>query len=129
MLALRVVAQQGDRLDIGPAIIRWLAFAYWATLLGLVPVLAVIGNWAYTAWSIVLLLTTAMSPVNQGLHDRWAGSAVIRRADARTNPIVIGCLVLALVGVLLFILLPVMALLSITPEMWEDILSQVGDSI
>ena len=77
----------------------------------------------------MLLLTTAMSPVNQGLHDRWAGSAVIRRADARTNPILIGCLILALIGVLLFIVLPVMAFMSITPEMWEEILSQVGDSI
>ena len=32
------------------------------------------------AWAIALLVTTATSPTEQGWHDRWAGSLVVRRA-------------------------------------------------
>ena len=87
---------------------------------------------AFFVWPVVAILLRGLRPDGQ-----WDLSAlgdvltdpVIRRADARTNPILIGCLILALIGVLLFIVLPVMAFMSITPEMWEEILSQVGDSI
>jgi hypothetical protein len=33
---------------------------------------------ALLLWSIVLLVTTAVSPTKQGLHDRFANSAIVQ---------------------------------------------------
>jgi uncharacterized RDD family membrane protein YckC len=129
LLALRIVrATDGGTLDIVPAIIRWVAFGYVFTVLTVLPGVSVVSNWLLTGWTIVLLLTTAMSAVNQGIHDRWAGSAVVRRADARTSPALVGCLAIALVLLVLVILLPILALIAVAPQL-EEILSEVGQSI
>lgn len=130
LLALRVVeADDGSTLEIGPAVIRFVAYGLPLSILALLPgVLGVIGSYGTTGWSIVLLLTTAMHPAHRGLHDRWAGSAVVRRADASNNAAVVGCLVIGLILIGLFIVLPIVVLIALGPQM-EEILSQVGESI
>ena len=69
-----------------------------------------------------------MSATRQGLHDRWAGSSVVQSLDARTNAALVGCLVIALIGIGVFILLPIVGLLLLGDQL-EEILSSVGQSI
>jgi uncharacterized RDD family membrane protein YckC len=129
LLALRIVSSPGGgSFEIGPAVVRWLAFGYPLSIVSLIPVLGSFASYALTGWTIVLLLTTAMSDTNQGLHDRWAGSAIVRRIGAPNNTALIGCLVIALIVVALFIVLPILALLALGPQL-DEILSAVGESI
>jgi hypothetical protein len=77
-------------------------------------------------WAVILLVTTAASPTKQGLHDRFAGSAIVQPIG-REGP-VIPCLILL---VLLFVVLPLIAvvgLLAVGSQLTE-ILSEVGTSI
>ena len=94
----------------------------------LIPVIASVASYALIGWSIVLLLTTAMSDTNQGLHDRWGESAVVRRIGTSNNTALIGCLLIALIVVGLFFVLPIVALIFLGGQV-EEILSEVGDSI
>ncbi len=129
LLALEIVdATSGAALSVRAAVIRWLAFGVPLSLLAALPVIGEISSWVLVGWSVFLLMTTAMSPMNQGMHDRWAGSAVMRRAGASTNGAAIGCLVIAIVGVLVFIVLPIAFLIAAGPEL-EEILREIGESI
>src|SRR5688572_6754506 len=113
LLALEIVdATSGAALTVRAAVIRWLAFGAFLSLLAALPVIGEISSWVLIGWSVFLLMTTAMSPVNQGIHDRWAGSAVMRRGGASTNGAAIGCLVIAIVVILLFIVLPIALLIA-----------------
>ncbi|MGH2463071.1 MAG: RDD family protein [Candidatus Limnocylindria bacterium] len=72
----------GERLTWGAATIRWLLLTLGPiptliTLIvpsasGLVVLLAI-------GWWIALLVTTAISPTKQGLHDQWSQTLVVRR--------------------------------------------------
>ena len=127
LLALEIVdATSGAALSVRAAVIRWLAFGVPLSLLAALPVIGEISSWVLVGWSVFLLMTTAMSPMNQGMHDRWAGSAVMRRAGASTNGAAIGCLVIAIVGVLVFIVLPIAFLIAAGPEL-EEILREIGE--
>jgi len=130
LLALRIVAAPGGRpLAITPAIIRWAAFGYPLAITAVSPVLSNITSLALLVWTIALLLTTATSDTKQGLHDRWAGSAIIRRIGASDTPAVIGCILVTVLLLGLFIILPILFLTSIDPDVLQEILSQVGESI
>src|SRR3954470_5721746 len=65
-------AFDGRTLTVNQAIRRWLGFGWFLGLLGLVPSLTAIAGVAELAWHIALLISTAMSPTRQGLHDRFA---------------------------------------------------------
>ena len=78
------------------------------------------------AWTLVLLVTTASSPTKQGLHDKFAGSAVVRPATAG-NGLAITCLIVALIVPILAIFSLVSLILLGTQV--SSILSAVGDSI
>ena len=124
-LGLRVVQAPGPAsLGIGPAVTRWLAFGYPLSFLALVPVLGTVASWALTGWTIVLLITTAISDTNQGLHDRFAGSAVLRRVGAGSGWAVVGCLIIVGLFFLLAIILPFVALASMPPEFWDELQRQ-----
>jgi uncharacterized RDD family membrane protein YckC len=88
--------------------IRWLSL-YLLSVLALIPVLAGIGGLASLIWYIVLLATTASSATKQGLHDRWAGSAVVATGPQNTG-LAWGCL---LIFVVLFFILIFVALAAI----------------
>ena len=129
LLSLRIAsAASGHRFGIGQATVRWAAFGYPLTLLAVVDASSQFASWALTAWSVVLLLTTILSDTNQGLHDRWSGSVIVQRAGARVNGALVGCLVVALVLVVLFVLLPIAAL-ALLGDQLDVILSEVGQSI
>ncbi|HEX5828602.1 MAG TPA: hypothetical protein VFY23_13840, partial [Candidatus Limnocylindrales bacterium] len=72
------------------------------------------------------LYTTATSPTKQGLHDRFAGTAVVRSATAG-NGGALACLVVALI-------IPVIAIVSLIALIGlggqvSSILSTVGESV
>ena len=113
-IGMRIVTAPGGRpFGIGPAVIRWVAFGYPFSLLSLIPVVGEVASYALIGWIIVLLLTTAMSDTNQGLHDRWAGSAVVRRLGAGMGCVAVGCLLIVVILVGLFVLLPIVALVDV----------------
>jgi hypothetical protein len=55
---------------------------------------------AQLVWAIVLLISTTTSPTKQGLHDRFANSAVVRPAGAGTG-LATTCLVVVIVLLLI----------------------------
>jgi hypothetical protein len=82
-LALRMRVRgdtRGEALTIPRALARWiLLFPPFATVSALaagVPLLGWLVWGSALGWYLVLLLTTAQSETNQGLHDRIAGSVV-----------------------------------------------------
>jgi uncharacterized RDD family membrane protein YckC len=119
-------AFDGKPLTTEQAIRRWLGlgqflslFAFSAAAVGLVGLLSLV-------WSLVLFLTTASSQTKQGLHDRFANSAVVRPVNAG-NGLVYTCLVVVF-------LLPVLAILAflslfIVGGQVSEILSAVGTSV
>jgi uncharacterized RDD family membrane protein YckC len=78
-------AADGASLTMEQAIKRWLAlggvFAL-AQFLNPLPGLGILIALASFVWVIALLYTTATSPTKQGLHDRYAGSVVVKAARA-----------------------------------------------
>jgi hypothetical protein len=89
-LALRMrVRDRTDEqtLSLGRALARWiLLFPPFATVSALTAGMPVVGALVWGAavvWYLVLLLTTARSDMNQGLHDRIAHS-VVRKLSPQT---------------------------------------------
>jgi len=78
-------AADGATLTMEQAVKRWLAlggvFAI-AQFLNPLPGLGILIALASFVWVIALLYTTASSPTKQGLHDRYAGSVVVKSARA-----------------------------------------------
>jgi uncharacterized RDD family membrane protein YckC len=120
-------AMDGRKLTYGQALKRWVAFGTWLPALIIEPRLAGLASLALFVWFIALLITTASSPTRQGLHDRFAETAIVRPVGAGGGGLVVGCIVifalLALVAVL-----AIVALIIVGAEV-STILSNVGDSI
>ncbi len=121
-------AFDGRPLSIVQAVKRWLGLGLflsifdlvaqpgqgWPTLLGFI-------------WSVVLLVTTAMSPTKQGLHDKFANSALVRPANAGSRGLLLACAVI--IGIfVVFAILGVILFLLAAGDI-RDILSRIGDSI
>ena len=86
-LALRMRVRDrpnGGTLPLGRALARWiLLFPPFATVSALtagMPLLGAVVWGTAVVWYVVLLLTTARSDTNQGLHDRIARSVVRKRS-------------------------------------------------
>jgi uncharacterized RDD family membrane protein YckC len=119
-------AFDGRPLSLEQAVRRWLAlgqflsvFAISAVAIGAIGLLSLI-------WTLVLFISTVSSPTKQGLHDRFANSAVVRPANAG-NGLVWACLIIV-------IAVPVVAFLAViglimSSDQIRDILSQVGNSV
>jgi uncharacterized RDD family membrane protein YckC len=86
-------AFDGQPLSVRQAVIRWIALGFWPWFLLLLPfkALAIWGITASLLWSLVLAVTTVVSPTKQGIHDQIAGSALVRPARAG-NRWAAGCL-------------------------------------
>jgi uncharacterized RDD family membrane protein YckC len=119
-------AFDGKSLTLEQAIRRWLAlgqflsvFAVTATAVGAVAVLSLV-------WTLVLFISTVTSPTKQGLHDRFANTAVVRPANAG-NGLVYTCL-FVLIGLPILALLAIVALIFLGGQT-GDILSRIGTSV
>jgi uncharacterized RDD family membrane protein YckC len=102
-------AFDGRTLTTEQSVRRWVALGEPLGLLFATTATAGIGGLALLIWSIVLLVTTATSPTKQGLHDRFANSAIVEPAGIG-NGAVIGCVVILVV---VFIVLPVILVLGV----------------
>ena len=77
-------AFDGRALTTTQAVKRWIGLGGFLGLISIVPSDAVVGsvNLIAIVWSLVLLISTVTSPTKQGLHDRFANSAVVRPIGA-----------------------------------------------
>ena len=119
-------ALDGRNLTVQQAVIRVLAFGYPIGILAYVPGLEGV-SYLVILWEIVLLISTAISPTSQGLHDRAAGSAIVQAAGKQQNTVAIACLVIV-VGLVLISVLSIVALIFLGGQV-EGILEEVGRSI
>jgi uncharacterized RDD family membrane protein YckC len=120
-------AMDGRQLTLGQAVRRWIAFGTWLPALVIDPYLGGLASFALFAWWIVLLFTTASSPTRQGLHDRFAETAIVRPARAGGDGLLLGC-VLLIVLLVLVSFVAIVALILLGTQV-STILSSVGDSI
>jgi uncharacterized RDD family membrane protein YckC len=126
MLRLRVVdAVTAGTMSINDAVLRWLALSGAVAILTLVPGLGGVIGLVSLVWLAVLLGTTALNPLHQGLHDRWARSVVVQPAPGGSGLAFATCLLMA---VFVFVLLPIIALL-LAGDQVAQILSQIGNSV
>jgi uncharacterized RDD family membrane protein YckC len=120
-------ASDGRTLTRSQAVKRWLALDGWAALIGIVPGLGLLVSMPLLLWELVLLVTVVNSPTKQGLHDRFAESAMVQPPGGSGNGLVVGCLLVA--GLLVAIaVVSFIALLFLGAQV-SSILSTVGDSI
>jgi uncharacterized RDD family membrane protein YckC len=120
-------AVDGHSLDLSQALLRWLMFGQWLIILSAVSALSGFAALASFIWPLVLLVSTVSSPVKQGLHDRVAGTWVVKPADASNSGLIVGCLILLAI----LVILPLIALIGLIAvgSQVSTILSTVGDSI
>jgi uncharacterized RDD family membrane protein YckC len=93
-LKLRVVDQTtGSTLTLMQASKRWVAMGYPIGLAVLVPFLQSAASLAQFAVNAFLFLSTVTNDRRQGLHDKFAGSQVIRHVSSGSGATVLGCFV------------------------------------
>ncbi len=117
----------GRRLDTGQAFRRWLVMGTWINVLGVTAELSSLFSVVLFGWFVVLLITTAASPTRQGLHDRFANTAMVRPAGDGGGGLVVGCLVI--IGVLFLVWIGAVILLALLGAQVSTILSNVGTSV
>ena len=118
-------AATGNAIPIATAFRRWLAFGSWLQLAGFVPGLAAVASLAIFVWQVTLLITTATHPQRQGLHDRFANTAIVQPAGAGSGAaVLLGCVAIAIA----LIVLTLVALVFLGSQA-SNILSAVGESI
>ena len=120
-------AFDGRPLTLEQAIRRWLGLGTVIGLLGIVPSLVSASSFGMLIWAIILLITTATSPTKQGLHDRFANTALVRPAGQGTSGVATACLVIVVVIALLAVV-SIIALIFLAGQV-STILSTVGESI
>ncbi|HEY6014885.1 MAG TPA: RDD family protein [Candidatus Limnocylindrales bacterium] len=96
-------AFDGRPLTVDQAVRRWLGYGSFLGLLGVVPSLRGFDSLAQFVWILVLLASAARSPMKQGLHDRFARSALVRPADRASGGAAMTCLVIVVVVGILFV--------------------------
>lgn len=93
-------AFDGRPLTLDQAMRRWLGYGSFLGLLAVMPSLRGFDSLAQAVWMLVLLASTARSPMKQGLHDRFAHSALVRPANRGGGPAMTCLIVVILLGVL-----------------------------
>ena len=119
-------ASDGTTLTLQQAVIRVLALGYPIGILAYVPGLQGV-TYVLILWEIVLLISTAISPTKQGLHDRVARSAIVQPAGRPSNTLVVACLVIVVFFVVVSVV-SIVALIFLGGQI-EGILEEVGRSI
>ena len=121
-------AFDGRPLTSTQAFKRWIGLGSVLGLLALIPSTSLYGvaSLAELVWTVVLLISTSTSPTKQGLHDRFANSAVVRPIGASTG-LATTCLVIV-IGLLVVAFLSIIALIFLGGQV-SAILSAVGESV
>ena len=93
-LKMRVVdANTGASLTLLQASKRWVAMGWPLSLLITVPVLQNAAGLAQFGLNVFLFFSTVTNDRRQGLHDKFAGSQVIRSVTSGSGATIVGCLV------------------------------------
>ena len=92
-------AFDGRPLTVDQAIKRWLALGSFLGLLSIVPGFGGLASLAEFAWVLVLLASVARNPAKQGLHDRFARTALVRPSGRASGGPALACLMI--IGLLL----------------------------
>ena len=119
-------AFDGKPLSVEQAVKRWIGLGEFLSAFAITVAAAGVVTGIGLLWSIVLLITTATSPTKQGLHDRFANSAVVRPANAGRGA-AWACLMIVIILALLA-LLSIVALIFLGSQV-SSILSNVGESV
>ena len=101
-------AFDGQPLTTEQAVRRWLGYGEFLRLFAFTPQFVLVSGGLSLVWSIALLVSTTTSPTKQGLHDRFANTAVVRPAPASSGlaygcllaPVVIALLAIVVLGIL-----------------------------
>ena len=117
-------AIDGKRLTIRAATVRWLGLGYFLDGLIFLP----FAGLAALVWDIVLLITTSNHAMHQGIHDRWAGSVVVRPEGTGTGGGWLTACLVVIVLILLIGLISIVGLIFVGSQI-SVILSRVGSSI
>jgi len=120
-------AFDGNGLTFTQASKRWLAFGTFLGLFAVLPAIYPLASLIEFVWIIALFVTTVRSPTKQGLHDRFANTAVVRPASESSSNLATTCLVITLVVVGLFFAL-IIGLIFLGSQI-SNILSRAGTSI
>jgi uncharacterized RDD family membrane protein YckC len=121
-------AFDGHALSLEQAVRRWAGLGLFLSLFDLV--LPPNQTWfglVQLGWILVLLVSTVMSPTKQGLHDKFANTALVRPSGAGSRGLAAACAII--VGLVLVLILVALVGLIILGSQISDILSRVGDSI
>jgi uncharacterized RDD family membrane protein YckC len=120
-------AFQGEPLSTEQAVRRWIALGSFLGLLAFIRPITGLASLAQLVWAVILLISTASSPTKQGLHDRFANSAVVKPSGQGTSGIAMACmLVIGLIVVLAII--GIIAAIMLGPAFFDQ-LSRLGRSI
>ena len=117
-------AATGRTLTPEQAVRRWIGFGTFVQLASFVPALGLLANGGLFLWTIVLLISTATSSTKQGLHDRFASTAIVQPYGSGSTAVIVGCLVL--IG--LAVILSFVSLIFLGSQV-SAILSEVGTSV
>jgi uncharacterized RDD family membrane protein YckC len=120
-------AFDGRPLSTTQAFRRWIAMGMFVGLLAFIPVIGPLSGLVQLVWTLILAVSIANSPTKQGLHDRFANSAVVQPSAQKSDGFGLACMVI--VG--LFVVLAVIGLVviyTLGPSFFEE-LSRVGRSI
>lgn len=120
-------AADGRTITRGQAFKRWLALGGWTGVLSAFPPISGVVSLALLAWELALLITTATSTTKQGLHDQFAGTAIVAPSGSSGNGVVIGCALIIAAIVVIFVI-SFVALLFLGSQV-SGILSTIGESV
>jgi uncharacterized RDD family membrane protein YckC len=128
-LKMRIVdARTGGTIGLGSAIKRWIVLGAPLSLLALVPPVASIAGFAEIGLLLLLFITALGNDLRQGLHDRVAGSVIIRSPTSGSGATAVGCIVLIALWILITIVVSALLFAQLGP-VFEDIILESGSSI
>jgi uncharacterized RDD family membrane protein YckC len=128
-LKMQVVdARSGETLSLTAATLRWAALGAPLALLSLIEPLQPVAGLLSACLLVILFLTTITNDRKQGLHDRWAGSLVIRSWASGDGATAAGIVVLVLLWIGVAIIIAVAAFTFLAPQI-QEIMSEIGSSI
>jgi RDD family protein len=120
-------AFDGLPLSTEQALRRWIGLGSFLGLLAFIRPIAGLASLAQLIWIVVLVITTVRSPTKQGLHDRFANSAVVKPSGEGTSGLAMACLlVIGLIVVLAII--GIIAAVMMGPAFFDQ-LSRLGRSV
>jgi uncharacterized RDD family membrane protein YckC len=121
-------AFDGQPLTTTQAVERWLGMGWWIGLLVLLPVLSIaVASYVLSfVWWVVLVISMVLSPTKQGIHDRFARSALVRPAG-QGNRWAVGCVWLLIITTVLEIVL-LIALFSLVESLRDSVVFPPGSN-